>query len=1080
MNRRNFCSRSFLSCLVLLLGWIALSSAPALGQATTGSIYGTVADPSGAVLANATVSAKNVQTGAAKTVGTTASGDYTFAVLEPGDYQVSVTIAGFKSQTQRGVRLDANQSVHVNFALQLGSAEQNITVDAGTTLVDTRESQVGSTVDEKRIQDLPLNGRNAYDLVQIVPGVTNYQPDVATGSRQGAQLSVNAIPTQNSAFYLDGSYDTNLWRFGGNLLPNPDALQEFRILTSNYDAEFGKSPGGVVNVITRSGTNQYHGVAYEYLRNDVLNAKNYFDTAVTPLRQNQFGATFGGPIVRDKAFFFLSYQGLRVRTPVIISSSSLVTPTPAQAKGDFSALASKFWPKQTNGQFYSCNGVQGVICANLLDPVAQNLLKFVPLADPVTGRPPEQSTNANLNSDQGMTRIDWQFTPTHKLSGTYFESRGASLNPTATGNQILSYAGMQNYEGQYNAIVSDTWLVSPTKVNNFRAFYSLNHYIISNIYGNSHFLPELGSQAPMGGNYNAQPFFSITGYWTMGTNNAGPNNLPSSSLGAADTFNWSMGRHDLKFGGSYVWNKFASTGGAASNGLFTFAGTVTGNALADFLLGKASTLRQNNGVLFRTHAQDPSLFIQDNWRATRRLALNLGLRWEYFPTYTGQNNTATFVPNVQSQRFPTAPLGLVFAGDPGVPDGVFKAPLNTFAPRFGFAYDVFGNGKTSLRGAYGIFDASIAQVAVSNNLVQQPYSLTVNVAKTPSLVNPYAPGVSPFPYNADPSNAVFTSGGTLFGLEPGAHKVPYVQQYSLGVQQQFSSNWSAEVSYVGNVGRHFTITHDANAAVYAPGAATTTAGLNARRPYQPTPTKYTFGPITQVVFSTNFNYNSLQASLKHTFSRRFSMLASYVWSKAIAQGPVVNDYDLASSRGLSALDIRHNFVVSYIYALPEVRTLGAFGTQVLSGWQLNGVTTLHSGSPFNITSGVDSNLDGNANDRPDTIGDPDAVDNGSRAAKIAHYFNTAAFGKVPANVPYGNTQFNSLVGPGYVDTDLSAFKNFKLHGERTALQFRAEVFNLFNNVNLNNPNGVMTSPKVGTIGGAGAPRIVQFALRVTY
>jgi hypothetical protein len=1066
----------FLFVTVLL----ALSAAVAFPQATTGSIYGTVSDPSGAVLAQANVSVKNVQTGVAKSVQTSPSGDYTMPVLDPGDYEVSVTMTGFKSQTQRGVRLDANQSVHVNFELQLGSAEQQVTVDAGTTLVDTRESQVGSTVDEKRIQDLPLNGRNAYDLVQIVPGVTNYAPDVATGSRQGAQLSVNAIPTQNSAFYLDGSYDTNLWRFGGNLLPSPDALQEFRILTSNFDAEFGKSPGGVINVITRSGTNQYHGVAYEYLRNDVLNAKSYFDTAVTPLRQNQFGATFGGPIKRDKMFFFLSYQGLRVHTPVIIASSSLVTPTPAQAKGDFSALSNKFWPKQANGQFYSCNGVQGVICQNLLDPVAQNLLKFVPLADPATGRPPEQSGNANLSSDQGMAKFDWQVTQSHKLSGTYFESRGMSLNPTSTGNQILSYAGMQNYEGQYNAIASDTWLVSPTKVNNLRLFYSLNHYIISNIYGNQHFLPELGSQAPMGGNYNAVPFFSVTGYWTMGTNNGGPNDLPSSSLGASDTFNWTKGAHDLKFGGSYVWNKFASTGGAASNGLFTFAGTVTGNALADFLLGRASTLRQNNGVLFRTHAPDPSLFIQDSWRVTRRLALNLGLRWEYFPTYTGQNNTATFIPNVQSKRFPTAPLGLVFAGDPGVPDGIFKAPIDTFAPRFGFAYDLFGNGKTSLRGAYGIFDAAIAQVAVSNNLVQQPYSLTVNVAKTPSLVNPYAPGVSPFPYNADPSNAVFTSGATLFGLQPGAHQIPYVQQYSLGVQHQIGSNWSAEVSYVGNGGRHFAITHDANAAVYAPGAATTTAGLNARRPYEPTPTKYTFAAVTQVVLGSNFNYNSLQATLKHTFSHRFSMLGSYVWSKAIAQGPVVNDYDLSSSRGLSPLDVRHNFVVSYIYALPSVRAMGVFGTQVLSGWQLNGVTTLHSGSPFNITSGVDSNLDGNANDRPDTITDPNAVNRDSRAAKIAHYFNTAAFAKVPANVPYGNTQFNSLSGPRYVNTDLSAFKTFRLYGERTALQFRAEVFNLFNNVNLNNPNGVMSSPKFGTIGGAGAPRIVQFALRLTY
>src|SRR6185437_11066956 len=234
--------------------------------------------------------------------------------------------------------------------------------------------------------------------------------------------------------------------------------------------------------------------------------------------------------------------------------------------------------------------------------------------------------------------------------------------------------------------------------------------------------------------------------------------------GASENFIWTLGRHELKFGGAYMWDRFTSTGGASSNGLFTFsARTSSENALVNFLLGQSSTLTQNNGVFFRSHSQDPSVYLQDDWKIAPRLTLNLGLRWEYFPMYTGQNDTATFVPNVQSTRFPTAPLGLVFSGDPGIPDGIFKTPLNTFAPRFGFAYDIFGNGKTSLRGSYGIFDSAIDQVAVSNNLVQQPYSLTVNVAKTPNLVNPYAPGVSPFPYNPDPSNAKFTSGATIFG-----------------------------------------------------------------------------------------------------------------------------------------------------------------------------------------------------------------------------------------------------------------------------------------------------------------------------
>ncbi|HWR16890.1 MAG TPA: carboxypeptidase regulatory-like domain-containing protein [Terriglobales bacterium] len=1082
MNRlscRSAAVRAFCFTLILLLS----CSPVVFGQATTGSIYGTVADSGGAVVPGATVTVKNVNTGETKSATTSSTGDYTVVFLVPGEYEVSAEMAGFQVQRQTAVHLAANQNVHVNFDLKVGSTEQSLTVEAGITLVDTRESQIATTVEQTRIQDLPLNGRNAYDLVQVVPGVQSYAADKPTGSRQGTQFTVNGVPDFNSAYYLDGAYDTNLWRFGGNLMPSPDALQEFRVLTSNFDAEFGRSAGGVVNAITRSGTNNYHGLLYDYLRNDALNSKNYFINEVTPLRQNQFGGTFGGPIVRDKAFFFLSYEGLRIRTPVIVSSSSLITPTPAQARGDFSAEPQSKWPKMANGSYYSCNGVQGIICPTLLDPVAQNALAFVPLADPVTGITAEQFGNANTEANQGMAKIDWQATVNHRLAGTFFISRGTSKNPLATqagiSNQILSYSGVQEYEGQYNGVLNDTWTISPTKVNNLRLFYTLSHFVLSSIYGSDHQLDDLGSLAPPGSDYGSQPLFNVVGYWSMGTNNAGPNDLPSSSLGISDTFSTTLGNHEVKLGGSWVYNHFRSRGGAASNGLFTFNGTVTGNALADFLLGRANNFRQNNGVDFRTEQHVPSLFFSDNWRLSRRLSLNLGLRWERFPSYTGQNNTATFIPYVKSERFPTAPLGLVFSGDQGLPDGIIKTPWNTFAPRFGFAYDVFGDGKTSIRGGYGLFYSQINQVRVSNNLVQQPYSLTMTINRTPSLLNPYGVAGSPFPYNPDPSSAVFTSGATIFGLEPGADDVPSVQQFSLGLQQQLAADWAAEVSYVGSVARHFPINIDGNSPIYAPGGLTTTAGLNARRPYQPTPTTYTFGVITQTLLNSNFSYNSLQAKLTHRFTRNFSVHGSYVWSKSIGLNAVVDSYDIQSSRGLSDTDIRHSLVVSYMYSLPRVNSLGAFGRQVLSGWQLNGITAIRSGTPFNVTSGKDTNLDGVNNDRPDTVAPP-SINNGSRQERIAQYFNPAAFAQLPANTPYGNTGYNSMIGPGYVNTDLSIFKNFTLPFRESSVQFRAEAFNLFNNVNLSNPNGVMTNAQFGKITSAGSPRIVQFALRFSF
>jgi hypothetical protein len=1053
-----------------------------VAQAPTGSIYGTITDPSGAVVANANVTATSVRTGVAKTLQANSSGEYTFLVLDPGDYTVAAQAIGFESQTQSGVRLDASQSVHVNFALRIGSTDQNINVEATTTLVDTRESQIGETVDQRRIEELPLNGRNAYDLLATLPGVTNYAADVQTGSRQGTQIIINGIPSENTAYYLDGTYDTNLWRFGGNLLPNPDALQEFRVLTSNFDAEFGRSAGGVVQAITRSGTNSYHGTIYEYLRNNMFNAKNWFLTSVAPLHQNQYGATFGGPLpmFRDRAFFFLAYQGLRIRQPANVASSSLVTPTALERAGDFRSTPVASRPN------VSCNGVQYVICPSLLDPVAQNLLKFVPVGSSATsnyGHPNQQSANANLSSDQGLVRIDYRLGQTHTLTGMYFESRGSSNAPTVGGNQIVSYAGMSNYEGQYNGLASDTWTVSPNKVNNIRAFYSLNHYIIGNIYGNQHLLAELGSQAAQGGNYNAQPYFNIQGYWQMGTSNAGPNNLPSSTLGASDVFNWDLGKHQLKFGGAYMWDRFGSTGGASSNGLFTFTGSTTGNALADFLEGHANTLVQNNGVLFRSHSQDPSLFIQDDWRVARRLTLDLGLRWEYYPMYTGQNTTGTFVPNMQSTRFPTAPLGLVFAGDPGIPDGILHTPWNTVAPRFGFAYDMFGNGQTSLRGAYGIFYSAIDQVSVSNNLVQQPFSRSVTVNKLPNLVTPFAPAADPFPYTPDPSHAVFLSGANLFGLPPGDKYIPSVQEFSLGIQQQYGSRWSSQITYVGNLGRHFYITTDVNSPIYNPSCTSATCSStpqqNARRPYQPTPTKYTFASISVAGPASNTSYHSLQATLARRFDRHFSLQASYVWSKVIGQGAVVNQYDVRSSRGVLAIDVPQSFVISYIYAVPSVQHFGLLGKQVLSGWQINGITTLRSGQPFNVTSGVDTNFDGTNNDRPNVIANPVLSGSRSRVEKKNQFFNTAAFVTPPAGQAYGNAQFDMLFGPKYVNTDLSAFKTFPIYRE-AALQFRGEVFNVVNNVNLNNPNSTRSSPAFGTISGASAARIVQFALRLSF
>ena len=407
---------TFIACLAIVSGY-------AVGQTTTGSIYGTVTDQSGAVVPNAAVTVTSVQTGIVQTGTTNESGNYLFPVVPTGDYTVSVQSTGFATQTQSATHLDTNQNLNASFKLRPGSASQSITVTSASALVETRDSQLTTTVDQKQIEDLPLNGRAAYSLVQLVPGVTTYSAQSVVGDFNGTKFSVNGNRTNEDSYYLDGAFNTAFFNQGGFLVPNPDALQEFRLLTSDFDAEYGRFPGAVVNAITRSGTNEFHGSAYDYFRNSALNLKNYFNLIVTPLKQNQFGGTFGGPIIHKRAFIFASYEGLQIRTPTIIAPTSVSTPTPAEAKGDFSALPSSKWPK-FNGVPYSCNGVQGVICQNLLDPVAQNLIKFVPLADPVTGITPQQQASANTSANQYMIRADLQPTSSHQLSATFFRSVG--------------------------------------------------------------------------------------------------------------------------------------------------------------------------------------------------------------------------------------------------------------------------------------------------------------------------------------------------------------------------------------------------------------------------------------------------------------------------------------------------------------------------------------------------------------------------------------------------------------------------------------------------------------------------------
>ncbi|HEX5283568.1 MAG TPA: carboxypeptidase-like regulatory domain-containing protein, partial [Bryocella sp.] len=721
-----------LTLLTLLLTPFCAETARA--QTVTGSIYGTINDATGAAIPGAKITATDLETNHSTSATTNSAGEYVFPVLNPGTFKVTATMSGFGTMTQDGLHLAANQNVNASFTMKAGSVNTEVTVESTDELIDTRESQLAQTVEQKRIVDLPLSSRNAYDLVQLVPGITNFSEAATAGDTVGTTFSTNGLRVNFNSFYLDGAYDTEFFRGGGNILPPPDALREFRIITSNFDAEFGRYPGAVVNTITRSGQNQWHGVAYDYLRNRVFNGRNYFTRPPAPkvqYVQNYFGGGVGGPVIiphfngRNKLFFFVSYQGLRFRTQTTINSGTIQVPTDAERSGDFSNSATK--PSTATGK--AICGATYNHCP--LDAATQAVLQYIPHADlsqsttnnGVTLYHPdaqEMSTPTNIN--QFIGRFDYQINPAHHAQFTYFRSIGSSINATQNGNQILDFSAANTTVSQVNYVLADTWILSPKMVNTLTGFYTLNKSVVGNVITTGYFGPGLGMTVPNGGPLITQPGLAVTGYFTAG--GARPNVTAQLSWGVEDTFNWTLNKHTLKYGGAAIYNRYNETASFLASAKATFNGSITGNALADFITGRAQTFQQNNGSLHRLHAWDPSLFVQDDWRVTRRFTANLGLRWEIYYPFTGQLNFGNFIPGEQSKRFPSAPAGYVTEGDPNAPPGLLDVSLRKFAPRVGFAWDVFGSGKMSVRGAYGLF-YSFSQEPFVGNLEQQPFALSI-------------------------------------------------------------------------------------------------------------------------------------------------------------------------------------------------------------------------------------------------------------------------------------------------------------------------------------------------------------------
>ncbi|HEY3939787.1 MAG TPA: TonB-dependent receptor [Bryobacteraceae bacterium] len=1045
-----------------------------VGQTTTGTISGRVLDTSGAAIPKIAVKLRNTATGELRNSASDNSGDYLFPDVPTGTYEVEAEAPGFKRTVRGPLTLDVNQNARLDLALQVGSVSEVVEVKGGAPLVDTREVQLGATLDSTRIQELPLNGRNIYDLMQLTPGTANVSTTL-TGSNDSNYMNVNGNRIRENNFFLDGAFNNSLFRNGGNMAPNPDAIDEFHLITSNFDAEYGRLPGSVMNVVTKSGSNRFHGTLFDFLRNDSVNARNFFQSTVNPLKRNQFGGTLGGAIRKNRTFFFVSYQGLRLRTANY--ENAVPVPTLAMRRGNFSALPSSKWPVDplTGKQFPG-----GMIPSTRLDPVAEQILnQLVPLPNNSAGTYSD-SESAPTNDDQGMLRIDHQLSDTNKLSGTLFIDRSTGITPFGGISNIANYGILDSVFKQDNVILSDTWTASPTIVNEAHVNYSRNFYATTTPVHTS--WSDFGSQIPLGATPPRPPQITVTGYWQGGT--YGDDTQPQTTYGGTDVLTWIRGSHSIKAGGSFLWNHFEETGNWLGAGQSTFSGAYTKNAEADFELGEAATFRQNSGLNRNFTGTSSGLFVQDDWKAARRLTLNLGLRWELNTPYTSAGNAlATFDAGAESKRFPTAPLGMLFPGDPGIPDGIAPTKLNNFAPRVGVAWDVFGTGKTAVRAGYGIFYAA-SMINLTSNLQNQPFILDLTLFGTANLVNPWASqGGSPFPYTLTPSDPRFVLPATANYLGEDS-KTPYVQQYNFTLQQQIGSTMSLQVGYVGNVSHNLYVQRDANTPTYLPGASSA-SNVNNRRPYLPG----VYGAIYELESGGSASYSSLQATFTRKLSHGFSLLANYTWSRSIdilSDDPTsissvgfVDSNNFALDRAVSSFNVPQVLSMSWVWQAPAFRYWGVLGREIIGGWELDGLMTAREGLPLNVTSGTDTNLDGNTNDRPNLVANP-ILDSGRPTSQvISEFFNTAAFAALPAGQLYGSAGRNILVGPSAVDWDVSAFKAFSIT-EHQSLQFRTDLFNVFNEVNFSNPNTTLTSANFGKITAAGSPRILQFALKFIF
>jgi Carboxypeptidase regulatory-like domain len=1098
-------STSHLLRLIACCGLALLWSRPmAHAQVSSAEIGGTVSDSSGASLQGATVLLVNQGTGATRSTVTKQSGDFVVPALEPGKYRITVEAAGFSEAVADHVMLNVGDRKTLNFSLKIGAATQTVTVASSGELINATSADISAVINEDEVKDLPLNGRDPSSLVLLTTGVSN-----ALNTNAGwlqASIPTETVASagggrQGSTYYLlDGVPNMDTYLLSAAPFPNADATQEFRVISNNYGAQYGFAPSAVVSIQTKSGTDSFHGVLFEFLRNNDLNAGNYFTKQVDPLKRNQFGGAVGGPIIKQKLFFFANYQATRASEAS--STNTTFDPTAAMLKGDFSAIQTPLSTASYGPEYFYTNamGVHNQIDPSHFSKGGVALASVIPVGqDPVSGQVNYVGPEYKISYDEGTGRLDYAISAKQHAVLRNFFVNYSSPSVTIPGNILALALNPAGQSGKaYSELFGHTWTISSSMVNVFEGSWTRLDSgaggVVEDAAGKPFCLATyIKIAAPPDGCY-------IDGMWDATQGIYTPWALPYTyhrvSWGLTDSINKTVSAH-LITAGVDAYHQFAhenSTWPAYPNVGF---GDYTGNAIADFLLGNVNYFLQGGGQVNVENGWVLGVYGQDQYRASQSLTVTAGLRWEpNLPPAIAGGHASAFIPGEQSQLFPGAPNGLVFIGDKGVQPALMSNDYATFEPRVGFAFQPRTMPKTAFRAGFGMFTAPLqySEYAPFGDVPPWDpfYELDATATSPIPLDNPWSVygftgGTSPFPPFVSPnlvapSNFKFLTPVTLKGTLSRDFKLGVTQSWNASVEQELPWQMALHVAYVGSESYHQATPLDLNPGIYANNGARTTYG----------PPNGGMGPILESMIAGTASYNSLQASLNKHLANGLQFQTSFTWSKdidlfsvgSLAQATELpNPFDIRWNRGISNLNFPFISITNFIYETPALAHSGILLKNVLGLWQLSGIWTTQSGTSFGVVggNGNDNSESLQYGDRADVVpGQPYQVRQGGKSHWLNQYFNPAAF---TANQPgtFGNSGRNLLEGPPINSADIGIDKNWRIQ-EKCAIQFRWEMFNAFNHPSFANPNSDPTSGYTGKITSIGVipPRVMQGALKLSF